>query len=329
MSGRKSGSQQTLKTNAPNFSMSKLSRIKRNEKEETVEKSSEPEPDTQLAEEVQLLQAQVKSLERQVQTIRRSTIRIGLVFAVPGILSLAYSVLRQSQVLAFIGLGLTFWGALFFLVRPVMYVRGSLLNTASTPLYSTIDRILNDLRYGGRGLYVPPYPKRAYLPEHLMGLKETVVFISAGSDSSSLPVEEMATGKFMTQNPKGMLFIPPGLGLMEQLEKSSRTDFTKMSLEDLCASLPQLIMENFQLAKEIEMRTEKGQVYLKTTDSIYTALYRDETLKSLKLLGCPLASAVACAIAKTTGKTVSLQKTSTSPDARTVEVSYSMVEAQK
>lgn len=309
--------------------MRKLSTTEKNEKEETTETAAQPEPETQLAESVQLLQAQIRSLERQVQTIKRSTIQIGLVFAVPGILSLAYSVLRQSQVLAFIGLGLTFWGALFFLVRPVMYVRGSLLNTTSTPLYSTIDRILNDLRYEGRGLYVPPYPKRAYLPEHLKGLKETFVFISAGSDSSSLPVEEMATGKFMTQNPKGMLFIPPGLGLMEQLEKSSRTDFTKMSLEDLCASLPQLIMENFQLAKETDMRTDNGQVYLKTIDSIYTALYLDVKLKSVKLLGCPLASAVACAIAKATGKPVSIQKISTSPDGRTVEVSYKLVEAQE
>lgn len=258
-------------------------------------------------------------------------IQIGLLFAVPGILSLAYAAVRQSQVLAFIGLGLTLWGALFFLVRPVMYVRGSLLNTTSAPLYSTIDRILNDLKYEGstRALYVPPYPKRAYLPEHLKGLKETVVFISAGADSSPPPIEEMATGKFMTQNPKGILVVPPGSGLMDQLEKSARTDFTKTSLEDLCAILPPAILENFHLAKEIEMKIENGQVQSKTTDSIYKSLYQDETLKSLKLLGCPLTSAVACAIAKATGKTVSLQKIDTSPDAKTVEVSYSIVEAQK
>lgn len=298
-------------------------------KEETSDVPTQPESDTQLAESLQVLQDQVKSLRRQVLTIKRSSLQIGVVFAVSGILSLAYSVLSQSQVLAFIGLGLTFWGALFFLVRPVMYVRGSLLNTTSTPLYSTIDRILNDLKYEGKGLYVPPYPKRSYLPEHLKGLKETVVFISASSDSSTPPVEEIATGNFMTKNPKGILLIPPGSGLIEQLEDYARTDFTKMSLDDLCTNLPQLILENFQLAKEIDMRTENGQVYLKTTDSIYGSLYRNETLKSLKLLGCPLASTVGCAIAKATGKPVFVQKITTSPDARTVEVSYSLAEAQK
>jgi hypothetical protein len=309
--------------------MKKLSPSKRKRKEVADGIPDNPESDKQLEESIKLLQAQVRSLERQVQTIRRSPIQIGLVFAVPGILCLAYSVLSQSQVLAFIGLGLTFWGALFFLVRPLMYVRGGLLNTASTPFYSTVDRILNDLKYEGRGLYVPPYPRRAYLPEHLKGLKETVVFISADSDSSPPPVGEMAIGKFMTKNPKGILLIPPGSGLMEQLERSTRTDFTKMSLEDLCASLPQLILENFQLAKEIDMKNENGQVHLKTTDSIYRILYLDETLKSLKLLGCPLTSAVGCAIAKATGKPVLLQKISSSPDARTVEVSYRLAEAQK
>lgn len=221
------------------------------------------------------------------------------------------------------------WGGLFFLARPVMYVRGSLLNTASAPLYSTIDRIINDLKYEGRGLYVPPYPKRAYLPEHLRGLKETVVFISESSDSAPPPVDAMATGKFVTKNPTGILLIPPGSALMEQIEKSMGADLTKMGLDDLCTGLPQIILENFQLAKEIDMRTENGQIYLKTVDSVFTVLYRDESLKSLKLLGCPLASAVACALAKATGKSVSIQNISTASEARTVEVSYSMAEAQK
>ena len=307
--------------------MRKLSRKEREKKDEAAGTHTAPQSDTQLAESVQLLQAQIRSLTRQVQTIRRSTVRIGLAFAVPGILSLVFAVLRQSQVVAFIGLGLTFWGALFFLVRPITYVRGSLLSTVSAPFYSTIDRIINDLKYEGRGLYVPPVLKSARLPEHLKGLKETFVFISASSDSASPPVGEMATGKFITQNPKGILLVPPGSALMEQIEKSMGTDLTEMSLDDLCTSLPQAIQENFQLVRETGMRTKDGQIHLKTVDSIYTSLYRDKTLKSVKLLGCPLASAVACAITKATGKLVSIQNITASPDARTVEVSYGLQEA--
>jgi hypothetical protein len=99
-----------------------------------------------------------------------------------------------------------------------------------------------------------------------------------------------------------------------------------MSLEDLCETLPQLIRENFQLAKEIEMKTENNQVTLKATNSIYKDLYMEQGLKTVRLIGCPLASAVASAIAKTTGKPVSLQSVNTSPGAETVEVSYVLVE---
>ena len=214
-------------------------------------------------------------------------------------------------------------------MRPVLYVPGSLLGTASTPLYSTIDRIISDLKCEGKALYIAPFPKRAYLPNHLKGLKETVVFIPESSDSTLPPVAEMATGKFITKDPKGILLTPPGAALMGQFGRMVGADLTKMSLDDLCTSLPQLILENFQLAKEINMSTENGQIRLSTTDSIYTGLYRDETLKSLKLLGCPLASAVACTIAKATGKQVYIQNLTTSPDARKLEVIYSLAEEQK
>jgi hypothetical protein len=43
-------------------------------------------------------------------------------------------------------------------------------------------------------------------------------------------------------------------------------------------------------------------------------------LRSVHLLGCPLASAIACAVAKTTGKVVSVQKDEVSPDGRMVTV---------
>lgn len=288
---------------------------------------SEPERARKLAESIDELRAEVESLELQIKAMgRKSSGIISLVFAVPGALCLALSILVTSQVLAFIGLGLTFWGAIFFLVRPVTYVRGSLLGITSISLYSTIDRIIKDLNCKGKALYVPPYPKEVYLPDHLKGLKDTIVFISVGETSGLPSIEEIARSKFMTKNPKGICLIPPGSGFLDQIEKTLRTDITKMSLEDLCETLPQLIRENFQLAKEIEMKTENNQVTLKATNSIYKDLYMEQGLKTVRLIGCPLASAVASAIAKTTGKPVSLKSVNVSPGAETVEVSYALIE---
>jgi hypothetical protein len=218
------------------------------------------------------------------------------------------------------------WGALFYLVRPITYVRGSLLSTTSTTLYQITDRIIKDLNIKGKGIYVPPYPKEVYLPQHLEGLKETIIFLSQDANQIAPSIEEIASSKFITKNPRGVILIPPGSSFLDQIEKTLRTDITKMNLEDLCTTLPQLILENFQLAKEIEMKTENNQIHLKTTDSIYKNLYRQDNLKSVQLLGDPLTSAVACTIAKATGKQVTIQNINVSPDTQTIETTFQLAE---
>jgi hypothetical protein len=117
------------------------------------------------------------------------------------------------------------------------------------------------------------------------------------------------------------------LGLLTQFEKELRVDITKIGLGELCESLPQLILENFQLVKEIEMKTEEDQVHLKIFDSVYKNLYSVEgNLKSVHFLGCPIVSAIACLIAKATGKIVTIHKDRVSPEGQTIEVWYGFVE---
>jgi hypothetical protein len=132
------------------------------EKQKTTELNGIPaelESTKQLAESVDQLQQEILRLKEQLQTLnRRSATRTGIVFAIPGILSIVFSIISQSQVLAFIGLGLTFWGALFYLVRPIAYVRGSFLSTTATTYYQTIDRIIRDL--GCKGKPISALPER-------------------------------------------------------------------------------------------------------------------------------------------------------------------------
>ncbi len=295
--------------------------------EEKEEKSAELSTTQYLIETIKQLQTEVENLKLETRNLRRiSSSKISIAFIVPGALALIFSIRNDSPVLAFIGLGLTFWGALFFFIRPIRYVQSSLLDSTAISTYTTIDRILKDLKFKGKSYYIPPYPKEVYLPEYLKGLKETVVFISA--DSGGIPsIEELAKGKFLLEDPDGICIAPPGLGLLALFEKELRKDATKIELNELCESLPSLILENFQLAKETQMRTEENQIYLKIFDSIYKNLYsKEENLKSVHFLGCPLVSAIACAITKTTGKIVTIHKNEISPDGQTIEVWYSFIE---
>jgi hypothetical protein len=295
--------------------------------EETEDKSAELTATQYLIETTRQLQTEVESLRSELRKAKHIPAgKIGIMLLVPGALSLIFSMLYNSQVLAFIGLGLTFWGALFFFVKPTRYVASSLLDSTAISSYSTIDRMLRDLKYKGKSYYIPPYPKEVYLPEYLKGLKEMIVFISADSGAGMPSLEEMAKSRFLLENPKGICVAPPGLGLLTQLEKELGRETTKLEFSELCKRLPQLILENFQLAKEIEIKPEENQVYLKISNSVYTDLYSgEEKLRSVHFLGCPLVSAIACAVAKTTGKIVTIHRDKVYPDGKTIEVWYHIV----
>jgi hypothetical protein len=123
-------------------------------------------------------------------TIKNTSTTIGAVFLVPGILSLALSILVENQIPAFIGLGLTFWGALFIVITPKKYVESTLLGSTVLPIYETIDRVINDLQKNPKAYHTPPYPKDVYLPEHLKGLKDMVVFITSENEKATPSIEE-------------------------------------------------------------------------------------------------------------------------------------------
>lgn len=112
--------------------------------------------------------------------------KIGIAFIIPGVLALIFSILNDSSILAFIGLGLTFWGALFFFIKPERHVHESLLDLTAISIYTTVDRIIKDLKIERNGYYIPPYPKDVYIPEHLKSLKEAIVLISTDFEGYTL-----------------------------------------------------------------------------------------------------------------------------------------------
>lgn len=253
-----------------------------------------------------------KALRAVLSTRARA---IGSILLLVGVISFVSAVLMNSQILAFIGLGLTFWGALLFLITPLRYVEGSLLGSTAFPSYQTINRMVKDLKITDHGYHVPPFPKNAYLPDHLKGLKEMIVFIPASNDAQMPSIEEMAESKFLLKNPQGVLVIPPGAGVLSKIENDFKTDFTNMDLNNLCEVLPRYILDNLGLAKEMDMDLQENFVNVKVFGSLYKDLYSNEAnLKSISILGCPIISAVACALAKATGKSVTLQKVQVFPN---------------
>jgi len=285
---------------------------------------------------IKILMETAENLQKENEILKRKTLKsqrtpsgkIGFVLLTIGALTLIGSVVSSNTVLAFIGLGLTFWGALFLFSRPIKFVRGTLLDSTAVSSYTTIDRMVEDLNYKGKPIYIAPYPREAYLPEYMKGLKEMIVFIPAEDITTMPTMEEMAKKQFLLKNPKGICITPPGYGLTNLFEKELRTKFTQMNLERLCSSLPNIIVKNLELAKELEINQENDLINLKIVDSAYKDLYSTEKgFKSIHSIGCPLTSAIACALAITTAKLVTIAKDAASPDLKTIEVWYQTLEA--
>jgi hypothetical protein len=250
---------------------------------------------------------------------------IAVLFLAVGILLLAYSMLFGLQIAAFIGLGLTFWGAIFALARNGKYVESSLLDATAKSAYSTIDRIINDLKFNGQGYYIPAYPKDVNLPVYLKNLKESVVFISENFDGKP-SADDLAARRFLSEKTHGAFVTSPGSELMAQIEKQLQLDFSKIPIEELTEILPSCLTETFNLAKSVEMSVVENGVSFKATGILYQSLYRAEPpLKSVSILGCPVVSAVACVLAKSSGKTVTIKEQVLSPSNCGVQAVFNFI----
>jgi hypothetical protein len=256
-----------------------------------------------------------------------NTFLIAIPFLASGIILLAASVFSNSQTICFIGLGLTFWGAIFLLITPQKQVEGSFLVTSTLPAYMTIDRMLKDLKPKNEAYYIPSYTRDVDLPEYMKGLKEMVTFIPEEQATGMPAIEDLAKGKFLIKNPKGLLITPPGISILEKIEQKSNIDLTKIPIGELDGTLPDLL-NGLYLTKEIKMTTNENDITIEINDSLYKNLYSQKyNLQSINLLGCPLVSAAACAIAKSTGKPTTIQKIKTTPDGKTTTAALKIVQS--
>ena len=259
---------------------------------------------------------------------------IGAVFTIFGIVSIDLSIFYASQILALIGLGLTFWGVVFFLTMPKGYLDTLLLTSAVYPEYltsavypeySTLDRITNCLECE-KGYYIPTLPIGTVVPGYLKGLKDPVIFVPAEADFHMPSVEDISQGKFLLEKGKGILLTPPGLGLLKQIEKKMKVKLNGLSINEICEVLPNVILEDFALAKDLTMTAEAKHIHLSVQNSVYKSLYDPEDgPKSARLLGCPIVSAIACILAQASGKTIALAETNASLDGSTIEIEYQIV----
>ncbi len=298
--------------------------ISTNKKRPSIAKEKNPSlanPQTNVQAPIQQLKSKKEALKHKPSKHKRKPSKItSYVLLLLGTVSLILSIIYVSTILAFIGLGLTFWGALLLFIRPTKLVKANLLDSTTISSLTTINRIINDLKYKGKAIYLPP----RYLKE----LKGGTIFIPSKKQIIIPPVKEVAEEKVFLKNPNGICLTPPGLNLANLYEKELGKDFAKVNLNYLQNNLPKLFIEDLEIAEDLEIKIIGTMIQVKITGSIY----KDLCKKTRKLshiydsLGCPLCSSIAIALTRATGKPIIIQKTDFSKDDKTIEIYYQMIE---
>jgi hypothetical protein len=266
-------------------------------------------------------QAQIMTEEPEISGTSRRTAGSQLVrltaFALTtaGTAALLTSIFYNSSIFAFIGLGLIFWGILSLYLRTEEYTKKTLLSTVAYPEIATLNQILYTLSFRGSPIYLPPKyftnPKiqKAYIP------KQTQTTIPT---PQRIKLQE---SHLFIDNASAMLLEPPGSELTRLFEKTLGKDFTKVNLQYLEKSLPKLIINVLEIAQNFEIETGNNQVRVKIENSVYSRPNSEEE-PHYSAFGSALDSAIALALARTTGNPIIIENQQTSKDGKNATIEY-------
>jgi hypothetical protein len=239
-----------------------------------------------------------------------------------GIGVVAVSKLYNSSFLAIFGLAIIFWGAILLYLTPSKHVPLTLLNASTEAAVSNIERVISELDLDQRGIYLPP--------DNLRNIDFSLVFIPKTS-KTPLPSLEETNKRFLTKEKTGTFFTPPGSALLNLLEKELGFSFIKTDLNQIQNRLPKLLVEDLELAQNVEINIQENTVILKVSKSILDEICRqtDFQPKTHKQVGCLLSSAIACGLAKATGKPVIIQNETRNPQTETTLIEYRILRAMQ
>jgi hypothetical protein len=262
---------------------------------------------------------QRKSEERNIETTKRrpsSAKAISWALLTCGVASLIVSIVYNSSILAFMGLGLTFWGALLLYLKTQEYAH-QLLDTSVLPSLYTLNQLIRELNYKGNPVYLPP--------EYFEDPEATKIYIPKREEAGLPKPEEIQRNenRLFVKNSEGILLTPPGAELTKLFERTLETSFTKLDLKSLEQNLPKLFVEDLEIAENLEFQMNEDSIHLRITNSIY----KDSTNLPhlLGKIGGPICSAIACAITKAAGKPVIIEKIENSEDGKTTDAKFHLL----
>jgi hypothetical protein len=243
---------------------------------------------------------------------------LSLVTSSIGLFELALSVIYDSTNLAFMGLGLFFFGIVLGYIRTEIYVKKVILDATVLSQMMTLNEVLNELDYVGQPVYLSPRyfndpdAQKVYVPKK----KET-----------KLPTpEEMQDPTFFLKNAAGILLTPTCYELTRLFEKKLQKKLIEVDLEHLQKTLPKLFVD-LEIAKNLTIEKREDSIVV-TMDNCRFSMPMQSKSDSGKpqIQDSPLCSAIACSLAKVTGRCLIKAAETTDSTKRNVVIEYRIVD---
>ena len=237
-----------------------------------------------------------------------------------GIACVSLSAFNASSYLAILGVTMIFWGSILLYVAPSKRVPLAFLTASTATGMSNIERILSELKYKQKAIYLPP--------KNLQAIESSLAFIPQKSNQTLPETTGPNDSELFNKNHNGLFLTPPGFNLSKIYEEKIGLSFTKLNLKDLQRTLSKVLTEDLEIMEDLEIGIQDDEITLEIKGSIFD---RDcqETEKypqAHATVGCLLSSSFACALAKVSGKPIVIQNEERTEDGKTTRIQFKVLE---
>lgn len=284
------------------------------------------------------LQKENQELRRKLQKARAgSHLAIAYYLIFIGGSALTVAIYLDNLRLVQVGLGILIAGVIIIALRQTNHRRSiDRRHVATGPIEASaissmkaLHRLLVGLDYRGKPAYLPP-PTRQGEEAGSSDLSEAKVFIPAELGVHLPPETETAGGSLVIHNPEGLCLTPPGQALADLFEEELGVPFGSMDLDELGSLLANLLTKNLAVVKGFQLDQLGNTFHVKIEGSALASLCGqiEEETGICQTLGCPLTSAIAIILARTTHEPITIDAVEASEDYKRIEVWYGMLETE-
>ena len=258
-----------------------------------------------MLDKLKTLESERDELKQELSRIKRKPQgEVAYILLALGLILLALAIFHSHNVSAFIGIAITFWGALLLYVKPTKFIRMEILEASITGYLDNIEILLNKLNLRGTPKYYSPRTLEAY--------RNAYVIILNDDDDEFLSDEKISENISFYNNPLAVKITPPGFYLSEILKNELKTSFSNNDSKILYEQLEKILVETYEIASSYKMEGDNSLVVVDMKNTYFDKfidIIKDK--KYLKYIGDPLISAIACILTTLTHNIVLIKSITT------------------